>query len=159
PYTTLFRSMFVLGPPAVTINASSSSICTGVNVTFTATPTNGGATPTYQWQVNGVNAGTNSSTYSSTTLSNNDQVKVILTATPGSCGTFPPATSNIITMTVSSPVTPSVSVSPSATNTCQGTNITFTATPVNGGSNPSYQWRIDGSNVGPNNPVFNISGI
>jgi hypothetical protein len=55
------------------------SICAGVNVTFTATPTNGGSTPAYQWKVNGSNVGTGS-TYSNSTLENGDIVSVVLTS-------------------------------------------------------------------------------
>ena len=46
----------------------------------------------------------------------------------------------------SNSVTPSVTISRSSNNVCQGTNITFTTTPTNGGT-PTYQWRRNGSNV------------
>ena len=42
----------------VTITTPKDSVCTGTSITFTAHPTNPGANPHYQWQVNGVNKGT-----------------------------------------------------------------------------------------------------
>ncbi|NDE11793.1 MAG: LamG domain-containing protein, partial [Chitinophagia bacterium] len=66
---------------SVTITSSASgSICAGTNVSFTAVASNI-STPTYQWTKNGIAiAGAYSSTYSSTTLSNNDQIKVWVNA-------------------------------------------------------------------------------
>ena len=58
-------------PTTVTIainNAGANPTCTGQSVTFTAAPTNGGTSPIYQWKVNGNNVGTNSSTFTTTSL-------------------------------------------------------------------------------------------
>jgi streptogramin lyase len=67
--------------PSVTITSSASgAVCAGTNVTFTAVASNI-SSPTYQWTKNGIAiAGAYSSTYSSTTLSNNDQIKVWVNA-------------------------------------------------------------------------------
>jgi uncharacterized protein (TIGR02145 family) len=68
--------------PTVTITSSASgAVCAGTSITFTANVYNFTSTPTYQWTKNGIGIpGANSSTYSSTTLSNNDVIKVWVNA-------------------------------------------------------------------------------
>ena len=139
--------------PIVSIATANNTICAGSSVTFTATPVNGGLTPSYQWQVNGVNAGTNSNTFTSSSLTAGAQVKVLMTSN-ATCVTGNTATSNTITMTVNPIVTASVSITASTTTSCPGYPVTFTATPVNGGSTPSYQWQVNGINVGANSNVY-----
>ncbi|MFT3909307.1 MAG: gliding motility-associated C-terminal domain-containing protein [Ferruginibacter sp.] len=139
--------------PSVTINASANNICTGTNVTFTATPVNGGTAPSYQWKINGINVGTNSSTFTSNTLLNGDMVSCVLTSN-SACASPLTAVSNNITMVVTVLLVPSITISASANNICAGTSVTFTATPVNGGTTPSYQWKINGINAGTNSSTF-----
>lgn len=143
--------------PSVTISATSSSICSGTPVTFTATPANGGTTPSYQWQVNGINVGTNSPTYTTNILANNSQVKVLLTSS-NPCATTTQVTSNIITMTVTGSA-PSVTITASSTPVCPNTAVTFTATPVNGGPSPNYQWQVNGINAGTNSSTFTTASL
>lgn len=138
---------------AVSITSNNTAICQGTAVSFTATPTNGGANPSYQWLVNGNPVGTNSPVYSSTSLLQGDVVSVMMTSSI-SCVNNSPATSNAITMTVTSSVTPAVVISSTNPNICEGTSVTFTATPVNGGPGPVYQWKLNGNNTGTNAPVF-----
>jgi hypothetical protein len=139
--------------PSVSITASAIDICPGQQVTFTAAPTNGGNDPIYQWKLNGNNVGSNSPTYQTTSLANADTIKVVMTSSL-SCATFPIATSNSISMDVSSSILPSVSITADLTYICQGELVKFTATPINGGSNPSYQWKLNGNNVGTNSHIY-----
>ena len=85
--------------PSISIASTATTICIGTPVTFTATPTNGGSTPAYQWKKNGVNVGTNSTTYSSSGLANGDVITCVLTSN-ASCANPTTATSNSSTMTV-----------------------------------------------------------
>ncbi|MBK7029753.1 MAG: S8 family serine peptidase [Bacteroidales bacterium] len=141
---------------SVAISASANPVCAGTSVTFTAVPTNGGPTPSYQWKVNGVNAGTNSSTYAFVP-SNGNVVSCVMTSN-ATCVTGSPATSNSVTLTVNPMVTASVAVSASANPVCAGTSVTFTAVPTKGGTTPSYQWKVNGVNAGTNSPLFAYSG-
>ena len=125
---------------SVSISASATTVCAGTAITFTATPTNGGSAATYQWRINGVNvSGATNATFTSSTLNNNDQVSVVMTAggTGTGCISGSPATSNSIGITLSNSLTASVSIVADQTNVCAGTAITFTASATNSGSAPT----------------------
>ncbi len=146
--------------PSVTIAANpAGAICAGTSVTFTATPTNGGGVPTYQWQVNGVNAGGGGATFTSNSLNNGDVVRVIMTSN-ATCASPTTATSNTITITINPPVVPSVSITANPnTPVCPGTSITFTVTPTNGGGAPTYQWQVNGVNAGSGGATFTTTTL
>ncbi|HLP13747.1 MAG TPA: T9SS type A sorting domain-containing protein [Flavobacteriales bacterium] len=97
------------GPVASCTIASSDAdniICSGSCVTFTATPTNGGSAPTYQWYVNGSPVGTGGTTYTNCALTTGAVVTCVMTSNlTGVVGS--PCTSNAITTTVNSPPTTS----------------------------------------------------
>jgi hypothetical protein len=124
----------------VSIVASSTAICAGTNVTFTATPVNGGTTPAYQWYLNGAPVGTNSPTYISSSLANGNTVYVVLTSN-AACLVTTTATSSTITMNVTSiPATPGT-VS-GTTPVCAGTSNTYNITAVSGST--FYTWALPG---------------
>ena len=150
PISMVVNNALVAG---ITINASFNPVCAGNPVTFTATPANGGPAPVFQWKVNGINVGTNSSTY--TYIPNNgDVVTCVLTSSLTSCISGNPATSNAITMTVNPNLAVSITISASANPFCEGSPVTFTGTPVNGSPTPSFQWKVNGVNVGTNSPDY-----
>ena len=143
---------------SVSIAASpGTSVCSNTSVTFTATPVLPAGTATYTWKKNGVTVGTNSTTYTNASWVNGDQVQVVMSVSGGCNQTV---NSNTLTMTVSTAVTASVSIAASpGTTVCNGTNVTFTATPTNGGTTPAYQWKLNGSNVGTNSPTYSNAAL
>jgi hypothetical protein len=142
-------------PVSVNIAPDANPVCDVTTVTFTATPTNGGSNPAYQWKVNGANIGNNSNTYSYTPA-NNDVITVILTSSED-CTTENPATSAPVTMTVNPNLPVNVSIAADANPVCEGTPVIFTATPTNGGSNPAYQWKVNGAEVGTNSNTYSYA--
>lgn len=148
--------------PAVSLTSSpSGSICSGVPVTFTATPVNGGSAPLYQFKKNGINVGSNTTvnTYTDATLTGTDVITVVMTAN-NACQSSPTATSNSISLVVNPVVTPTVSITANpGDSVCRGASVTFTAAPLNGGSTPAYQWRKNGVNVGGNTVSYTDAGL
>ena len=146
--------------PTVTVTVNpGTTICAGQTVTFTATVQNGGSNPSFQWQVNGANAGNNQPNFTTSSLMNGDVVTVIVTVPGGNCGGGT-ATSSPITMNVTSSIIPTVVINSNPTSPiCSGTSVTFTATPNNGGSNPTYQWFINGIAQPGNQATFTTSNL
>ncbi len=83
---------------AITSSDSDNTICDGTSVKFTAAPTNGGTTPTYQWKIGNTVVGT-AATYTATNLKDAEVVTCVMTSNlTGATGS--PATSNSIEMKV-----------------------------------------------------------
>ncbi len=156
--TISVASSFVPGVQ-VSLSSGSNPSCSGEAITFDAAATNGGSTPTYQWQVNGNTVGTGP-TYSSSSLANGSIVTCILTSSL-SCASPATANSNSTTLSINQNVTPSVvsAITAGSNPSCTGQPVTFTATPTNGGTSPSYQWQVNGNNVGTNSPTYSSSSL
>ena len=102
--STCTATVTVTDPAAtatVSISASNNPICSGENTTFTATPTNGGSTPVYEWFINNSTFGNNSPTFTPalfTAINDGDEIYVIMQSSVSSCNS--PKQSNSIIMTV-----------------------------------------------------------
>ncbi|HYD21418.1 MAG TPA: T9SS type A sorting domain-containing protein, partial [Flavipsychrobacter sp.] len=146
---TLTVDTFVTG--SVSISSNDTDICAGQTANFAATPVKGGSNPAYQWQVNGVNAGTNSASFSTSALANGDTVKCIMTSGL-LCASPKTLTSNGIGVTVTQNLAPAITITSDAGSDtlCSGIAAVFRASGTNGGTTPAYQWKINGINTGAN---------
>lgn len=121
------------------------TMCHGVLTTFTANTTNGGATPAYQWQVNGVNVGLGVNTFSY--LPNTGDIVSVQMTSSSSCATPAAAMANkSVTVLASQMPVALMSTTPNDT-TCKGTPVTLTVAPSYGGSAPTFTWVVNGGSV------------
>lgn len=125
--------------------------CLYVNSLYTITTNvNGGS---YEWIKNNTVVSTNQ-TYAYQ-VNNNDQLYAIVTAPANGnlgCYSLPTAISNLMTITTGSNFFPTAAVTTNNTNVCDGTQVNFTlSTNVYGGS---YQWQVNGVDVGINSPGY-----
>lgn len=141
----------------VSVSASETSVCEGETVVLTAEAVHGGSNPVYQWLVNGNDAGINSPTFTYAPA-DNDVVTVLLTSSE-SCAVNNPALSNAIHMQVFPSLNVDVSIEADQTEICAGETVSFSALPVNGGTNPHYHWEVNGINAGENSPVFQYTPV
>lgn len=129
---TFTTNAFIILPtvtPTITITSTANTTppCTQVvnAFIFTATTTHSGTAPTFQWQVNGVNAGTNDSTFTAT-FTNKDLVTCILTSN-ALCVVTPTVTSNIYSVYFKPPLVANLQ---NNSNICLGSD-TLTINSIN----------------------------
>lgn len=153
-YTTGTNGCFVtkavnvnpIVPAGISLSVSpSNTVCAGTTVTFTPTPVNGGSSPTYVWSVNGVIlSGASTHSY----IPANGDVIRLWYISSYDCA-MPDTASDVITMTVHPIVTPALSIATGTGDTvCDLAPVTITATPVAGGTAPSYLWYVNLAPVG-----------
>jgi len=144
---------------SIASNDVNNSICPGQSVTFTANPTNGGTTPGYQWQINGVDvSGQTNATFTSNTLNAGEIVTCIMTSNlPGVLDS--PDTSNAITISYNAAPSASIAINSGSNPTCVGSNVTFLVSIQNSGSAQSYQWKLNGNPVGTSTMSYSNSNL
>lgn len=141
--------------PRITISPDPYIPCYGVTMTFTASVTNAGSNPVYQWAVNGIPVlNNNTNTLSGNTFQTNDLISCKVTNTTD-CSTIPTALSNKLTFGLRPNITPTLNITSSALGAvCSGSSVTFTSTSNVDAVNASYQWLINGNNSGTDSPTF-----
>ncbi len=151
--TTVTIDLSATVVPAVSIAATPGLVLCSVptTITFGATPTNGGTTPTYTWYVNGTSMGTgNSFSYVPAT---GDQVQCVLNS--NAICRLHDTGSSTVTVNIAPPSHPTVAINAIPNDTlCAGVMATFAAIPSFGGSAPSYIWNKNGVNVATG-PAYN----
>jgi gliding motility-associated-like protein len=146
--------------PSVVINASDTSICSGTNITFIATVQNTGSNPAYQWKLNGSNVGTNSNSFNNASLAHGDTISCVVTASAVSgCASSNIVPSNKIGVEVKSGIPPTISITASALEICKGSSVLFSSEVSNANNSPSYQWKLNGKNVGTNYPTYSNANL
>lgn len=146
--------------PTVKIIASTTSLCKGATISFTATVTNAGANPTYKWKVNGnLIAGANLSIYSTADLFTGDMIQCLIDVDPGYPGLEAyNAASNTVTVYVFTETNRSAAITASANDICPGTPVQFSVQTKNVGQNPAFDWQINGKSFG-HDPSFTYNNF
>ena len=167
-------ALFIVGSNSIQTNSlSASAICSGttLSVPFTANGVyNSGNIFTAQLSnasgsfSSPVNIGTLSSTGSGTinatiptgTATGSGYLVRVISSNPSVTGS-----QSTTVLSITNSVTPgiSISVGSGSSTICAGNTVSFNAIATNGGSNPQYQWKVNGNNVGTNSNTYSSNTL
>ena len=142
--------------PTASFSANSTTVCQGSTISFNNQST--GSSNAYQWSFQGGSPAISSSLNPVITYSTPGTYSVILTLS-NSIGTSTFSQVNYITVTPTVATSLSIGISNGNNTICAGANLSFTASSINGGSSPTYQWMVNGVNSGTNGSVFSTNAL
>ena len=131
--------------PTISITANPPGVVCltdGSFVTFNATATSGGSSPVYQWKKNGANTGISATSYTYIPA-DGDSIRCVLTSSEP-CASPAVVSSNMITMTVDTIITPVITLSGSS-DAAIGSTVTITASVASAGTSYIIYWMNHGT--------------
>jgi hypothetical protein len=135
---------------SIELVGTTNPICANEAITLTATPAYGGDSPQYEWYINGNALNLNEDNAVIVTPQNGDIITcTMISNEPGLEGVM--VTSNEVVLEIATSLEPQVSVTSAQEIICEGEEAMFIAIGTHLGSNPTYQWFVDGTAVGSNN--------
>ncbi len=145
--------------PVADFSASSTTVCQGASSTFTDLSTNTPTSWAWTFSPNTVTyiGGTSASSQNPQVQFNGAGTYQVSLSSTNAIGTDAEVKAGFITVT--NALTPTVSASTTTTSICAGSTVNFTSSNSNGGTNPSYQWKVNGTNVGSNLPTYSSSTL
>jgi large repetitive protein len=161
---SILRNTTVCLTAGITTQPKDTTVCDGTNAAFNIVATN---VSSYQWQVNTgstwvniinsvVYSGGTTSTLlvtGATVLMNNFLYRCVTT---NSCGSVNSVEAKLV---VNTPAAPAINITSTSISVCQGTPVTFSATVINGGATPSFQWKKNNINTGSNAATYTDNSL
>jgi len=118
-------------------NKPDNELCARDSITFGSTVQFGGSSPVYQWQINGINTGNDTTIFSTNSLSDNDIIKLFVTSSID-CVAPKTVSSNEIIVKINDLPDNSLTINGS-TEICEGDSTIISAN-----ANADYEWYLIG---------------
>ena len=142
---TITIDTIITAVPTVSITASTTQICAGTEISFSATGNDWNPTTNIEWFLNGISVA-NAPTFASDLLEDGQTVTATLTHTD-ECGNLLNLSAAPIAVTVVESVNPTVTIFANLSQACPGEAITYTATGDHWGDAPQLKWMVNGNTI------------
>ena len=149
-----------LPKPVVAINVGTAAACEGAELSYTLTLSGEGASPLYQWFVNGQDSGNDGPVFSSSMLKKGDLVSCVVTNNDF-CVPVRSEPADAVQVNYSPYRDIAVSILSSANGAfCPGSPVTLTAVLSSDADlTVSYQWKINGNATGVTGQIFTTTSL
>ncbi len=148
------------GVPSLNMVVNTTDLCGNETAFFTSNVSNANnlSNYSYVWKINGQVASVTPAMSASIGNFQDGQIVTCELIYDTTCDTGLSVTSNAIVMNVTTPVSPTIAIDGIAT-ICSGEEVQLTATGVNWGNAPTFEWFVDGVSTGQNGIAFSSTTL